>query len=96
MPKGYIYAEIEVLNPLEYEQWRAVGLQQVAAFGGRFIVQRGDPQVLEGDRQVRLVMIVEFESRDRAMEWYEAMCGFRRGRRQAANLHVVLLAGNTD
>jgi hypothetical protein len=24
MPKGYIYAEIEVINPLEYEKWRAL------------------------------------------------------------------------
>jgi uncharacterized protein (DUF1330 family) len=96
MRKGYIYAEIEVTNPLEYERWRAVGLEQVAAFGGRFLVRRGEPRVLEGSRQVHLVMLVEFESRERAMQWYDAMQAIRKERVKAANLHVVLLTGHSD
>jgi uncharacterized protein (DUF1330 family) len=96
MPKGYIYGEIEVINPLEYEKWRAEGLEQITAFGGRFVVQRGNPLVLEGDKQVHLVMIVEFESRERAMEWYQAMTRWRRERTRAANLYVVLLTGYSD
>ena len=93
MPKGYIYAEIEVINPLEYEKWRALSLEHIAAFGGRFLVRRGDPRVLEGSKDIRLVMILEFESRERAMEWYEAMKKWRTERGRAANLYAVLLTG---
>jgi uncharacterized protein (DUF1330 family) len=93
MPNGYIYAEIEVINPLEYEQWRAVSLEQIAGFGGRFLVQRGSPRVLEGGKHVQLVMIIEFESRERAMQWYETMRKWRTERVRAANLYAVLLTG---
>jgi uncharacterized protein (DUF1330 family) len=93
MPKGYIYAEIEVINPLEYEHWRAVSLEQIAAFGGRFLVQRGNPQVFEGDKSIKLVMIIEFDSRERAMQWYETMRKWRTERVRAANLYAVLLTG---
>ena len=93
MLKGYIYAEIEVINPLDYERWRAVVLRRIADFGGRFLVQRGNPRVLEGDKRVQLVMIVEFESREKAMQWYEAIRKFRRERVVAANLYAVLLTG---
>jgi uncharacterized protein (DUF1330 family) len=93
MPKGYIYAEIEVINPLEYERWRTVSLGLIADFGGRFLVQRGNPRVLEGDKRVQLVMIVEFESREKAMQWYEAMTTFRREQVLATHVYAVLLTG---
>jgi uncharacterized protein (DUF1330 family) len=93
MPKGYIYAETEVINLLEYEKWRVLSLEHVAAFGGRFLVQRGNPRVLEGSKDVQLAMILEFESRERAMQWYEAMKKWRTERGRAANLYAVLLTG---
>jgi uncharacterized protein (DUF1330 family) len=96
MRKGYIYAEIEVINPLEYEKWRVVSLEQIRVYGGRFLVQRGNPRVLEGDKRSQLVMIIEFESRERAMEWYEAMRKWRTERIRAANLYAVLLTGHTE
>ena len=57
------------------------------------MVQRGNPRVLEGSKDGRLVMILEFESRERAMEWYEAMKKWRTERGRAANLYAVLLTG---
>jgi uncharacterized protein (DUF1330 family) len=96
MPKGYIYAEIEVINPLEYAKWRATSLQQIEVFGGRFLVQRGNPRVIEGGKRLQLAMIIEFESRERALEWYEAMKKWRTERGRAANLYAVLLTGYDD
>jgi uncharacterized protein (DUF1330 family) len=96
MANGYIYAEIQVISPLEYERWRVVSLKVIADFGGRFLVQRGNPRVLEGDKRVNLVMIVEFESRERAMQWYEAMKKWKREQVDAANLYAVLLTGHDE
>jgi hypothetical protein len=38
-------------------------------------------------------MILEFESRERAMAWYEAMKKWRKERGRAANLYAVSLTG---
>jgi uncharacterized protein (DUF1330 family) len=96
MPKGYIYAEIEVINPLEYERWRAVSLGLIADFGARFLVRRGSPRVLEGNKRVQLVMILEFENREKAMRWYEAMTKFRREQALSTNVYAVLLTGYAE
>jgi uncharacterized protein (DUF1330 family) len=45
-PKGYIYAEISVSNAVTYEEWRARVVESLNAVGGRFIIRRGDPLVL--------------------------------------------------
>ena len=72
MPKGYLHAEITVLDALRYEEWRYRAVESLAAAGARFIVRRGDPKVLEGNKQMPLVFIVEFESRERAEKWWRS------------------------
>lgn len=91
--RGYIYAEIEVINPLEYERWRVEGLEAIAAHGGRFLVRRGDPTLLVGNGEPRLVMILEFDSRTQAAQWFDAMKQFHSQRARGAEVRVVLLSG---
>ena len=57
--KSSIYAEIEVINCLEHERWRVMSLEQIAAFGGQFWCNGVSPRVLEGDKRIQLVMIIE-------------------------------------
>jgi uncharacterized protein (DUF1330 family) len=94
--KGYIYLEIEVINPLEYEHWLSAASDNIALFGGRFIVRRGEPRVLAGGRTVNLAKIVEFDSRERAMDWYRSAQGWQLQRNDAARIHAVLLTGCAD
>jgi hypothetical protein len=49
MPKGYIYAELEVTDPALFETYRPLAAASIAEFGGRYAVRGGDPKVLEGD-----------------------------------------------
>ena len=48
MPKGYIYAELEVTDPALFKTYRPLAAASIAAFGGRYAVRGGDPKVLEG------------------------------------------------
>jgi uncharacterized protein (DUF1330 family) len=95
MAKGYIYAEVEITDPAEYEKYRPLAAASIEAFGGRYVVRRGDPEVLEGGRPVRLAVVLEFPTRERAREWYtspqydEAKAFRFRG----ANTHLILLSG---
>ncbi len=42
MPKGYIYAELEVTDPTLFETYHPVAATSIAAFGGRYAVRGGD------------------------------------------------------
>jgi uncharacterized protein (DUF1330 family) len=72
VPKGYFLAEVDVASPSEYEAYRTRVLPIVEKYGGRFLVRGGSPTVIEGDRFEARVIIIEFESTDQAMTWYNS------------------------
>jgi uncharacterized protein (DUF1330 family) len=72
MPKAYVIVDINVTDPVQYEQYRALAGPAVEAGGGRFIVRGGATEVLEGDRVPNRVVILEFPSMDAARAWYES------------------------
>jgi uncharacterized protein (DUF1330 family) len=95
MPKGYVYAEVEVIDPAAYDQYRPLAAASVAAFGGRYAIRGGDPQVLEGDPGAARFVLLEFDSPERAREWYnspqyQAALPYRL---RASKGRVVLLSG---
>jgi uncharacterized protein (DUF1330 family) len=96
MAKAYIYAEIEITDPEEYEKYRAAVPATIEAFGGRYAVYRGEPEVLEGNRDVKRAVILEFESRERALAWYNSpqYAGAKAIRHRSAVTHVTLFTGN--
>ena len=98
MPKGYIYAEVEITDEAEFKKYQPPAVASLAAFGGRIIVMGGDPKVLEGGQNVRMSVLVEFDSRERASEWYhspeyQAAIPIRQ---RGANTHLVLLTGHAE
>ncbi len=93
--KGYVFVEIDVTDPTRYGDYMLKSLAAVEAFGGRFLVRGGNPAVVEGGRQVGRVVIVEFESFERAYDFYhssqyQAAAAIRR---DCAVTHYYLLHG---
>ena len=84
MPKGYIYAELEVTDPALFETYRPLAAASIAEFGGRYAVRGGDPKVLEGDGPPPRSVLLEFDSPQRAMEWYQITAISSRPTDQAA------------
>ena len=73
-PVPVTVAELTVTNPgSEFEEYRNKVPATVAAYGGRFLARGGDPTVIEGDDPAGRVVILEFESRDRAVQWYNSV-----------------------
>ena len=73
MPKGYIVAELYITNPGPgFEAYRAKVGATVEAFGGRFLARGGAPTLLEGDHPAGRMVILEFDTPERAMEWYKS------------------------
>lgn len=95
-PLGYCLADITIHDPEAYKLYMARSTPAVEAAGGRFIVRGGAPEVLEGDRPVTRVALVEFPGVAQARAFYEGALyqealGFRQ---RAASCHYTLLTGN--
>ena len=70
--KGYIILDIEVTDPDDYARYREVAAPTVAAYGGRYLVRGGQPETLEGQWKPSRIVVLEFESVERAREWYSS------------------------
>jgi uncharacterized protein (DUF1330 family) len=69
---AYVILDIEVTDPVLYEEYKKKSTGAAAAFGGRFVVRGGKAEVWEGDWKPSRVVVLEFESVARAREWYDS------------------------
>lgn len=92
---AYLISEIEITDPVRYEDYRKMVPATLAAYGGRFVIRGGASQTLEGDWHPKRLITIEFESVARALEWYHS-AEYRPARelRQAtSNSRVILVEG---
>ena len=90
---AYVIAMMTVTNPEAYEGYRALAGPAVAKHGGRFLARGGRYEVLEGNFPGSRVVVVEFESFEKAKTFYDSP-EYRAAREQrhgaaAFNLLVV-------
>ena len=67
---AYVIADVKIEDPVQYEDYRKMVPATIAAYGGRFIARGGQTEVLEGEWRPNRVVIIEFESVERAKEWW--------------------------
>ena len=72
MPKGYMVVEVSVHEPNGYQAYREQVMATVEAYGGRFLVRGGDPVLVEGEAPVGRIVVLEFESPEKAEAWYNS------------------------
>ena len=63
---AYVITEIDVTDPVGYEEYRRMGPPTVAAYGGKFVVWGGKVEVLEGTWVPKCLVVLEFKSVERA------------------------------
>ena len=68
---AYIIAEIDVRDPVEYEEYKKLVPASIAAYGGRYLARGGKTEVLEGNWNPKRIVILEFESIERAKAWLD-------------------------
>ena len=69
---AYVLAEIEITNPEGYKAYTALVPATIEQYGGKFLHRGGGVHVLEGDWPQRRRVIIEFPSKERALEWYNS------------------------
>ena len=71
-PKAYVIGEIIVKDPKAYEDYKAAITLTAARFGGRYLVRGGKVETIEGDSPRGRVVIIEFDSFEKAMAFEQA------------------------
>lgn len=69
---GYVIANVEVLDPAGFEEYRQRVPATIAKYGGRYLVRGGQTETKEGDWSPQRLIVLEFESIACAREWYES------------------------
>jgi uncharacterized protein (DUF1330 family) len=69
---AYVIADVEVTDPVAYEEYRVKVPETIAAYGGRYLARGGAKEVLEGDWTAHRLVILEFPSVARLREWYRS------------------------
>ena len=92
---AYIIVEIEILDAVGYKEYKKLAGATVEKYGGKYIVRGGKTEVLEGDWQPKRIVVLEFESAQRAKEWLncEAYREPRKMRHRTARTNMVLVGG---
>lgn len=67
---AYVLVNIEVTDPVRYEDYGRMAAPAVAAFGGKYLARGGAAETLEGDWVPRRVVVLEFPSVARAKQWW--------------------------
>ena len=94
--KGYLLAELDVTDPAYFYAEYMPRVQPVLEhYGAKFLVATDAPEVHEGNRVVKRVVLIEFDSPARAREFYHSkdyqdVIGYRL---DSARAHLYLLDG---
>ena len=92
---AYVIVEIEVIDPVGYEEYKKQAAETVHKCGGKYIVRGGKTEVLEGNWNPKRIVILEFESMQRAKEWLncEEYREPRKMRHRTAKTKMILVEG---
>jgi uncharacterized protein (DUF1330 family) len=90
---GYLIADIEVTNQDMFDEYRKVVPATIEKYGGEYIIRGGAAEALEGDWNPNRVVVLKFESLERAKEWYnsdeyQSILSLRTG---ASNGNVIMV-----
>ena len=94
--RGYLFAELDVTDARHfYDEYMPRVRPVLAQFGAKFLIGTDAPEVMEGERHVKRVVFIEFDSVARAREFYhspqyQAVIGYRL---DSANTHLYILDG---
>ena len=71
-PPGYVIAEVDVTDPNTMKKYVEKIPDTLAPFNHRYLVRGHNIQALEGEPPKGGVVIIAFDSADKAREWYDS------------------------
>jgi uncharacterized protein (DUF1330 family) len=92
---AYLIVNIDVHDPDKFEEYKKTASPITAAYGGKYLARGGVSETLEGDWVGRRMVLIEFESMERAREWWSSKeYGRVKGlRHQSSETQMILVEG---
>jgi uncharacterized protein (DUF1330 family) len=92
---AYVVVQIDVNDPLAYEDYRRLATPTVSAYSGRYIVRGGASEILEGSWQPRRLVVLEFPTAERARAWWDSpeYAPAKAIRQRSAHTEMLLIEG---
>ena len=90
---AYVLVQVDVKDPVRYEDYKAMVPPSIEKFGGRFLVRGGKTHTMEGDWSPRRLVVVEFPSVEQATAWWSsAEYAEAKALRQATSASQLIIA----
>ena len=92
---GYVIAEVEVTDPQGFEEYRQLVPASIEKYGGRYVARGGQTETLEGQWQPKRLVILQFDSVERAKQWWasEEYREAKAVRQRTAISNLVIVEG---
>ncbi len=92
---AYMILNIEVTDPVGFEQYKRIAPPALAMYGGRYLARGGRTDTLEGDWVPHRLVILEFPDVARAKQWLDSpeYRAARDLRRRSATTKIVVIEG---
>ncbi len=70
MRPAYVLAQVDLLDPVAFAEYKARAPAIMAPYGAEFLVRGGRYQRLEGREPLSRHVVMRFPSFERALQWY--------------------------
>lgn len=92
---AYVIVDIDVHDPVGYQEYKDLAAPTVAAFGGKYLARGGKVDTLEGDWAPTRLVILEFPSAERAKQWWHSAeyHGAKQIRFKTAKSRMLVIEG---
>jgi uncharacterized protein (DUF1330 family) len=92
---AYVIVEIDIVDPSGYQEYKKLAGATVDRYDGKYIVRGGRIEVLEGDWKPKRIVVLQFESMQRAKDWLncEEYREPRKMRHRTAKTRMILVEG---
>jgi len=81
---AYLVADVQVTDPVRYEDYKKLAATAIAKFGGRYLVRGGAHTTVEGEWTPNRLVIMEFADVATARRFYDSP-EYREARAARAN-----------
>jgi uncharacterized protein (DUF1330 family) len=92
---AYVIVDVDVKDPVTYDEYKQLAPASIAAYGGRYVARAGRTETLEGQWIPKRLVVLEFESLERAKAWHDSpeYRDARALRNRTATSNMVVIEG---
>jgi uncharacterized protein (DUF1330 family) len=92
---GYVIAEVEATDPAGMQEYASKIAATLAPFRHHYVIRSSKTQSLEGEAPKGSIVVIAFDSVEKAREWYEspAYAAIRPIRQSASKSRIFLVEG---